>query len=138
MSWLKVQRVVVPIDPSDADETGVRVALDAVSPENVHVVIALPDRFTADPSEQVAEARVRLRAWLGEQAYPNVIRTHVAHGRPADVILDLALTVDADLIAIPSHGRRGMPRLLLGSVAEEVVRRASCAVLVLRKVVVSV
>ena len=47
------------------------------------------------------------------------------------VILDYAAEVDADLIVMGTHGRRGAARLLLGSVAAEVVRRAKCPVMTL-------
>ncbi|HET9495641.1 MAG TPA: universal stress protein [Chloroflexia bacterium] len=56
----------------------------------------------------------------------------VAEGHPAQVILERAEAVGADLIAMTTHGRSGLQRLFLGSVAEEVVRRASCAVLLVR------
>jgi hypothetical protein len=44
----------------------------------------------------------------------------------------MAAHIDADLIFVGSHGRRGLERLLIGSVAERVVRGASCPVLVVR------
>lgn len=51
---------------------------------------------------------------------------------PAPAILEYASTHDIDLIVMGTHGRRGVSRLVLGSVAEEVVRRANCAVLTIR------
>lgn len=48
----------------------------------------------------------------------------------APAILEYAHEQDIDVIAIGSHGRRGVPRLLMGSVAEEVMRAAECPVLV--------
>ena len=58
---------------------------------------------------------------------------HVRAGRPADAIVDVARDWSADLIVVGSHGRSGVGRVLLGSVAESVVRRAPCPVLVVRK-----
>jgi hypothetical protein len=49
----------------------------------------------------------------------------------AKAINHLAVEVDADLIVLKTHGRRGFSHLILGSVAEEVVRSAPCAVLTL-------
>lgn len=60
---------------------------------------------------------------------PHLVRV----GHPADVILHAARDLPADLIVIGSHGRSGLGRVFLGSVAESVVRRASCPVLVVRK-----
>jgi len=51
---------------------------------------------------------------------------------PAHAIVDSARAWGADLIVIGSHGRTGFDRLLLGSVAETVVRRAPCSVEVVR------
>lgn len=50
-------------------------------------------------------------------------------GDPAGEIVELAREVNADLIVMASHGRTGLRRLLMGSVAEAVVRRAPCSVL---------
>ncbi|MBC6475301.1 MAG: universal stress protein [Hormoscilla sp. GM102CHS1] len=52
---------------------------------------------------------------------------------PSEKIIDYPNTFDINLIVIPSHGRTGISRFLLGSVAERVVRFAHCPVLVLRR-----
>lgn len=57
---------------------------------------------------------------------------HVRIGRAADEILDLAREVGADLIIVGTHGLTGIARLVLGSVAERVVREAGCTVEVAR------
>ncbi|MGH9464958.1 MAG: universal stress protein, partial [Thermoanaerobaculia bacterium] len=49
------------------------------------------------------------------------------------VILEYAAEMEAELIVLGTHGRRGAQRLLLGSVAEEVVRYANCPVLTVRQ-----
>jgi hypothetical protein len=51
---------------------------------------------------------------------------------PGRLITDLAASVDADLIVVGTHGRRGLERMLLGSVAQDVVKRATCDVLIVR------
>lgn len=53
-------------------------------------------------------------------------------GEPSDVIVDVAGTVGADLIVMGSHGRTGLRRALLGSVAERTARHAACPVLIVR------
>ncbi len=50
-------------------------------------------------------------------------------GIPAEVIVHLAETEKADMIVLATHGRTGLSRLLMGSVAEAVVRNARCPVL---------
>lgn len=58
------------------------------------------------------------------------IRTAVLHDvAPAPALLHYALAHDIDLIVMGTHGRRGLSRLVVGSVANEVVRRAACPVL---------
>jgi nucleotide-binding universal stress UspA family protein len=56
----------------------------------------------------------------------------VLAGRPNDVLVAAAKQRDADLIVLGSHGRRGLRRLFLGSVAEDVVRHSAVPVLVVR------
>ena len=61
------------------------------------------------------------------------VQTRVAEAEtPAPAILDAAKEVGADLIALATHGRRGIKRLLLGSVADKVVRGGGLPVLLLR------
>ena len=74
--------------------------------------------------------------WLGqlEQIQPDNPEITVEHvlleGDPATEITDHAAAVGADLIVVGTHGRTGLNRLLLGSVAEHVLRAAPCPVLV--------
>ena len=58
--------------------------------------------------------------------------THVRLDEPAEEIAQLAADLEADLVVVGTHGRRGLSRVLMGSVAEGVVRLAPCAVLVVR------
>ena len=53
-------------------------------------------------------------------------------GPPAELIVEHARMLDADLIALTTHGRSGLQRLVFGSVAEAVIRSAPCPVLVVR------
>jgi nucleotide-binding universal stress UspA family protein len=66
----------------------------------------------------------------------SAIRRVVSHVRldaPAEQIVELAFDLDADLVVVGTHGRRGLSRMMMGSVAEAVVRRAPCPVLVVRE-----
>ena len=56
-------------------------------------------------------------------------------GSPATAIVRLAESENFDLIVMPTHGRTGLSRLLMGSVAEEVVRKAPCPVLTVKAAV---
>jgi universal stress protein A len=57
-------------------------------------------------------------------------QTKSVEGSPGDEIVDYAAKIGADLIVMGSHGRTGLGRILLGSVAEKVLHRATCPVLV--------
>jgi universal stress protein A len=54
-------------------------------------------------------------------------------GEPADVINDVATKLPVDLIVMVTHGRRGLARLVEGSIAEKVLRNAPCPVLAVRQ-----
>jgi nucleotide-binding universal stress UspA family protein len=60
------------------------------------------------------------------------INVYLTTGNPAHRVAALAQAIDAELIVCGTHGRTGLRRLLLGSVAEEIVRIAPCSVLVIR------
>ena len=60
------------------------------------------------------------------------VRTQVLQGGAAAAIVESATDVDADLIVMTTHGRGGLTRVALGSIADEVVRHAPCPVLLVR------
>ena len=72
----------------------------------------------------------RVEHELGDMGLP--IQTEVALGDPREVILRVAQEHNADLIVVGSHGRSGIPKLLMGSVASHVVTHAPCNVLVVK------
>lgn len=60
------------------------------------------------------------------------VSTSIEEGNAKPVIVDIAAKWPADLVVLGSHGRRGLPRFLLGSVSEGVARHAPCSVLIVR------
>lgn len=106
---------------------------------NLRMAVLTHAAMASTEIDQVASSLVeRTRAKLEEKA--GAIRARGVECRvraleglsPARVILELAAEESVDLIAIATHGRGGLKRFLLGSVAERVVREAPCPVLVLR------
>jgi nucleotide-binding universal stress UspA family protein len=80
------------------------------------------------------EARRILQEVTGAAGKVGVsVETRVVTGIPSEDIVRVAQELPADLIIMGTHGRAGMSHLLLGSVAEKVVRRAPCPVLTVRK-----
>jgi nucleotide-binding universal stress UspA family protein len=79
------------------------------------------------------EAEAYLRSTLESlQPTPLRITTQTATGSAAEAIIDFAASENVDLIAMSSHGRSGLSRWVHGSVAEKVLRGASCATLILQ------
>jgi nucleotide-binding universal stress UspA family protein len=85
-------------------------------------------------AEVVATARRRLDhvAADARTQFAGRIVEHLAAGSAWKQILQIALDVQADVLLVGTHGRTGIKRMLLGSVAEAVVRRASCPVITVR------
>lgn len=135
--------ILVPTDGSENAEAaaehavGLAEAFDAtVRVLNVVDAAALVggmDEFDAGPEveralESAGEGAVGTVAGMASEAGLDVT-TEVLTGRPHRSIADYAAEVGADLIAMGTHGRTGLERLLLGSVAERVVRTSSVPVL---------
>jgi nucleotide-binding universal stress UspA family protein len=96
----------------------------------VQPVVTFGEALPPDSDDLRAEAR----ELLDRLAVPGaniLIDRRLADGDPAAVILHFARETPADLIVMGTHGRTGLGRLLMGSVAEQVARHASCPVLTL-------
>ncbi len=86
-----------------------------------------------DDAEMERSARAELDGFLAKLSAPGVrVEPVVRIGIPAEEILAEAAAWPADLVVLGSHGRKGMSRLLLGSVAESVVRQVPSDALVIR------
>jgi nucleotide-binding universal stress UspA family protein len=68
----------------------------------------------------------------GTKIGPENVRAHQRLEVPSEEIAQLAVDVEADLVIVGTHGRRGLARVILGSVAEATVRLAPCPVLVIK------
>lgn len=83
--------------------------------------------------EQMKEAKASVAATAKTlQAAGFAVKTRVVEADARSAILDVAEESRADLIVLGSHGRRGLQKFLLGSVAESVARHARCSVLIVR------
>ncbi|WP_336343930.1 universal stress protein [Halalkalicoccus ordinarius] len=139
------ERILVPTDGSAGVERAIEQAaeLAAVHGAEVHSVYVLNTaNFASLPMETSwegvsdmlrqdgEEALERVRALL--ESYEVPVRTHLIEGSPAREIVDFATEEGCDLIVMGTHGRGGIDRLLLGSVAERVVRGSPVPVLTVR------
>ena len=91
-----------------------------------HVIVEDPETSRIDAEEYLAPVAVELR----KQGVR--VRTQVRRGQPAEEIVAAARDTGADLIAMTTHGRSGLGRLLFGSVAEAVLRESRLPVFLMR------
>jgi nucleotide-binding universal stress UspA family protein len=80
------------------------------------------------------EIEPKMRSWRGEAEgiMGRPVKSVVAMGNPIAEILRFARESSIDVLVMATHGRTGLARLVLGSVAEQVVREAPCPVLLFR------
>ncbi|MBN1589253.1 MAG: universal stress protein [Pirellulales bacterium] len=143
MNWLPRKNILVPVDFSDDSRAALQTAREMVKDlARLRVIHVLPIMEVADPGivwetiddeSRRGHAEDALRRELAEQGFDDPITIVVRFGDPGHEIVAFADEIDAGLIIVSSHGRTGLRHLLLGSVAERVVRLAHCPVLVLKK-----
>ena len=141
MSWFPKNCIVVPYDFSEQSGQALQVARDLVTDlTQIHVIHVLPVVTVAEPGmvwdvvdnqARMKDAERAFRDGFAPSPFQKADFT-VVFGDPGREIVAFAERQKADLIVMPSHGRSGVSRLLIGSVAERVVRLAHCPVLVLR------
>jgi len=142
MAGLEFDKVLVPVDFSTASLEAVRSSLSLTrQASGLHVLHVLepiselsPGVAWGDVTDDTREHHSfdELREKISDVADQGAVIS-VVHGSPGLEIARYAEENGIDLIVIPSHGYRGVKHLLLGSVAERVVRHAPCPVLVMRR-----
>lgn len=139
-------RVLVPIDGIERGKRAAELAFELFPGETIlllHVinpseasyssegtVPSFPGGWYEREQEQIEEVFDEIEEVAAE--YDVAIERHTDLGSPARTIIDTAEEGDVDHIVMSSHSRGGVSRLLLGSVAESVVRRSSVPVTVAR------
>jgi nucleotide-binding universal stress UspA family protein len=140
MTWFSKKTFVVPIDLSPHSIRALDEALSMGDTTSViHVVHVLHESPAIAPefspvfdlTAEMENTKRIIHDRLKDEKY-RAVNVHVSYGDPGIEIAKFAEEVKADLIVISSHGRRGWQRLLIGSVAERVVRLAHCPVFVLK------
>jgi nucleotide-binding universal stress UspA family protein len=138
---LNVSRLLVATDFSASSKAALRAAAvlaKRLTARAVLVHAAEPsDSFQSEslPVDERSRRRYagRLQKMISTSRADKIITDKVViSGNPVEVILDQAKHRKTDLLIVGTHGRRGMKRLMLGSVAEAVVRRAACPVFIVK------
>ncbi|HZL86968.1 MAG TPA: universal stress protein [Pirellulaceae bacterium] len=139
---MKADKILVPVDFSESSDAALAWAsvlardtgatLVIIHIETVPLTTGGGEYIYAVPEPPTQELLERLNKIVPKDASIPVVHRLLA-GDPADAIIRAAESDDVDLIVMGTHGRRGITRLLMGSVAEAVVRRADCPVLTVKQ-----
>jgi nucleotide-binding universal stress UspA family protein len=146
MTTTAFQRIVVATDFSDSSEAAWALAqrvAAALGSEVVLVHVFVPPLMYGEPAAALGGAAVyenaeqwvedTLSRWADSARAQDVsVRTLIRRGTAHDEIVALATEERADVIVLGTHGRTGLARMLIGSVAERVIRFAPCPVLTVR------
>lgn len=135
------KRVLVPVDGSDSSWEAFEYAVEEHREDTLTVLHVIdPMQGDYEPDEGETQA-VRRSERINEQVQERLTAADIDHtdvdvvtrkGRPADEIVAMADTEAVDQVVMGSRGLSGVKRLLLGSVAETVVRRADVPVNIVR------
>lgn len=140
-------KILVPIDFTPQSAEAVRRAVELASHSRAEVVLVhfcdpidyrLPADSIAYTSEQLDRMCQPLRQRLdaarrdAERLGAPRVSSRLLHGEPAAGIVGVAADEGFDLVVMGTHGRTGVSRWVMGSVAEKVVRGAPCAVLTVK------
>jgi universal stress protein A len=142
---MSFKRILVATDFAESAERALEVAVELARTHRaelilLHVYMDLPayPEVTAGQVEAIYEEQ---RRWVEDALEQRARRARsagllaravVRTGPPASTIAQTAADENADLVVIGTHGRSGLDRLIVGSVAERVVRLAPCPVLVVK------
>jgi nucleotide-binding universal stress UspA family protein len=142
------QRVMVAVDGSETSKRGLQEAINlAVNQKAKLAIVHVIDLVIVYGAGQFPGAYIEATRELARETTEQARRTAVAAGihpevqspeivtggyHVADTIADLAKSWKADVLVVGTHGRRGVSRMLLGSVAERIVRVAPCPLLLVR------
>jgi universal stress protein A len=137
---MNIKRILVPIDFSEDSLNALSLARGLAERFDAEVLLLYviePIHFITvsdvyDEQRRLSDAELRrIGADLREAGQR--FRIMVKNGLPSHVIVDTAKRSRTDLIVVGTHGRTGLTHMLIGSVAEKVVRTAGCPVLVVRR-----
>jgi nucleotide-binding universal stress UspA family protein/uncharacterized protein (DUF2267 family) len=138
---LPIRTILHPTDLSDCSRHAGELAANLAKDRDAQLVllhVIEPSEFESELGVALSDPKALRAAVDGElfelqRSYKSVrCEQVVAMGAPAAEIVRVAREIKSDLIVLGTHGRTGLGRLLMGSVAEEVIRRAPCPVLTLK------
>jgi universal stress protein A len=145
MKTLQPSHLLVPIDFSATTRLALDYALEVCARFSARLTLLHVQKPPIVPGTELGFNYAEYLAHLSHTASDRLkelaaslpascqAKAEVLEGIPWDCIVQYALEHSVDLIVMPTHGRSGLKHILLGSVAERVVRHAHCPVLVVRE-----
>ncbi|MEO8184835.1 MAG: universal stress protein [Deltaproteobacteria bacterium] len=132
--------ILAAVDYSEVSSLVVTDAVEMVRQKNagaLHFLHVNHDTETGDTAEEGRRTELLEWLWARLQApdgLPETVKivAHEVSGNPSEVIVQMATDLVCDVVLVGTHGRTGMQRLLMGSVAETAVRKCGCSVVVVR------
>jgi len=138
---MNLKKILIPLDGSALAESAIAKATEVAGNDSALMLLRAAEAHTlpgVDPTEaqvevvrEAEEYLAKIAARLKEQGVGRV-ETSVWYGPAASAIVEAARLRKADLIVMSTHGRSGLGRLILGSVAESVLRGTATPILLLR------
>jgi nucleotide-binding universal stress UspA family protein len=139
-------KILLAVDDSKSSDAALEAVIAQISPQGAEVlVLHVVEPITIAPPPEMSrsyapelEIQIKEAHELVEREAQKLraagfkARGEVQTGDIREKILDAAAELGADLIVLGSHGRKGVQRFLLGSVAENVARHAQCSVEIVR------
>ena len=137
---MNIKNIMCPVDFSEHSELALNYArfIAEATGATIHLVHATipPVEYIQgylEVKKEIEEQRNHALQELNSIDIPGVpVERHLLGGVPMDEVVKYADSNNIDLIVIPTHGRSGVMRLLMGSVAEEIVRKAPCPVMAVK------
>ena len=135
-SQMNNDTILCPIDFSACSEVALELAGRLAEPKKSKVILlSVTDPAKSEPTSLADAFTKNARSRLENRLLADEALT-VEHlnlkGNPAEVILHIAKAKKADMIVMGTHGRSGWSKLMMGSVAQEVMKEAHCPVITVR------
>jgi nucleotide-binding universal stress UspA family protein len=132
----RLRRILIPVDFTQRMEVALQYAA-SLTPDHdgiatlFYVIAKFQNDEEANYLRKIAVQNLEL---MKKKYFPpeTVVQILVRIGKPADTIIETAQNEEFDLIIMYTHARKGLAKVLLGSVAEKVIREAPCPVMVLK------
>ncbi|HTY75945.1 MAG TPA: universal stress protein [Candidatus Nanoarchaeia archaeon] len=140
-----IQKILVPTDGSDYSMRAAEYAISIAKTHDAQITITyvidevVIDQFSKPEERETVESELKtdgqryIHYVIGLAEKEAVKSTSMlVKGRPFEQIVNLAKSLNVDLIVMGTYGRRGAERILIGSVAERVIEYSPCPVLVVK------